>query len=136
MNEIQEKEQFIKPVKLTSHPLSYSQILDQLRDVFQEQKDIDKHLFKEILEKSRFKTNNFLEQNPVTYCCELVKEVLIHIIEKEQDLKIRENNKKVAIKSIDYIKELFLNINYEYKKDTMYVFFAYVIGMLEALDLK
>lgn len=136
MKQVEEKEQFVKPVKLTSHPLSYSQVIDELRSIFQEQRDIDKHVFKEMLEKSRFKTSNFLEQNPVTYTCELLREILLHTLDQEQDKKVKELNKKIANKSVDYIKDIFLNINFEHKKETMYVFFAYVIGMLDNLDLR
>lgn len=135
MNKIEEKEQFIRPVKLDATPLSYSQIISELRNVFYAQRDIDKHLFNRVLENSRFKTNDFLEQNPVTYTCELLREILLHSIEQEKDEKIKIQNKRVANKSVDHIKDLFLNINYENKTETMYVFFAYILGMLESLDL-
>jgi len=130
------KEQFVRPVKLNPTPLSYEQIVQELKNIFSEQKDIDSHLFNTVLENSRFKTKGFLELNPVSYTCDLLREVLKSTFEDEQDPKLREYNLRLVDKSVNHIKDLFLNLSYDNKVKSMYVFFAYVLGMLENLDIK
>lgn len=132
---IEEKDQFIRPVRLETSSLKYSEIISELKNVFLKQKDIDIDKFNKVIEASRYKAADFLEQHPTTYVCELLRTVLLFMQEEEKNIELKDKNSAIINKTINHIKDLFIDMSYENKTDAMYVFFAYILGMLEKLDI-
>lgn len=132
---IEEREQFVRPVKLQHTSLSYKEVLGELKSILLEQKDNDVREFKEFLEKSRYKNSDLLEQHPVTYLCELLRTILLEIQEEEEDLAVKRERIILINKTINHLKDIFIDVSFSRNNKIMYITFAYLLGILESVDI-
>lgn len=132
---IEEREQFVRPVKLQHTSLSYKEVLEELKSILLEQKDNDVREFKEFLEKSRYKNSDLLDQHPVTYLCELLRTILLEIQEEEEDPAVKRERIILINKTINHLKDIFIDVSFSRNNKIMYITFAYLIGILESVDI-
>lgn len=136
MIEIKEKESSgVQPVKMHDFNLTFSEIIKELNYIFLDQKEVDKSVYNVTKERSIFKNGDIHSMHPLSYICDLMKVMLEEIIDQENDTSTKAFKKSVANKSLDNLKDMFLTTSVKDKTKCSYIFFAYVIGMLECLEL-